>query len=68
MFEDSFMTNTDKLRIRLYEIAPTPLMTRIFKKMAGEGGVRTVRIFQFLTDFLILPKSPNSLTFLEIGT
>ncbi len=42
-------------------------MTRIDKKMAGEGGSRTVRIFEVLNDSLIPPKSPNPLTFLDIS-
>ena len=43
------------------------VMTEIEKKMAGESRSRTVRVFEFLSDSLTLPKSPNSLIFIEIA-
>ena len=51
----------------MYQKAVKSLILKDLKREIGGGGSRAVRIFEGLSDSLILPKSPNPLTFLEIG-
>ncbi|MBF75387.1 hypothetical protein CMK20_14525, partial [Candidatus Poribacteria bacterium] len=56
-----------KNTIKIYQKTVKSLTLKDLKREIGGGGSRTVRIFEVLSDSLILPKSPNPLTFLEIG-
>ena len=51
----------------MYQKMVKSLILKDLKIEIGGGGSQTVRIFEVLSVSLILPKSPNPLTFLEIG-